>query len=73
MMEMDERAKLCVKLANECGEILDDKLKEIGGILNPHMETGYFLQLLNNKIAFSLLVYYTKDYIENEFMPQNLM
>ena len=63
---MDERTKLCVQLASECAEILDDKLKEIGQILEPHMETSHFFSVLDNIMKFLVLSSQMKKSIDEK-------
>ena len=47
----EERARVCIKLANESITLMEDKIKEIAETLQNSMEISHFLTSFQNRLA----------------------
>lgn len=59
MESATDRAKVCVKLANESIALMEDKIKEIAETLQNSMEISHFLTSFENRLA---ILIHTKQY-----------
>ncbi len=50
-MELEDRAKVCVNLANESINLMEEKIAEIAKTLNNSMEVSHFLTSFENRLA----------------------
>lgn len=48
---MEDRAKVCVNLANESINLMEEKIAEIAKTLNNSMEVSHFLTSFENRLA----------------------
>ncbi len=48
---MEDRAKVCVNLANESINLMEEKIAEIAKTLNNSMEVSHFLTNFENRLA----------------------